>query len=115
MHCYFLTSLSKEIKILNTLDKIENNSIFTQILNPRKARQRINFNPTDKFLGKMEIWIQEAEKNKKITPSESELILKYSPFYKEKLVIFNGMVRYIRLNTFSLAAEKHLPPSPLLQ
>jgi hypothetical protein len=40
----------------------------------------------------MEIFVQEAEKKNKLSPQESEVLLKYSSFYKENIIIINGLV-----------------------
>ncbi|CDW88819.1 splicing endonuclease positive effector [Stylonychia lemnae] len=90
-YTYFINGLLKDCQQLQMLDLIDDkNKIFKFILAPRRARQRAQLNPFDKVQGQMEIAIQNATIDRKLTPYQNELLLKYINQQKESMILING-------------------------
>ena len=66
--CYPLGSniyLTKELAMIEALSLVSSNnsmSIFSKFLSPRKHRPRYHLDQLDSLLGKMEMFVKEAEK-----------------------------------------------------
>jgi hypothetical protein len=75
--------------------KDSNYFLFQKILSPRKFKVRYELDPRDSLQGKMEKFIQEAEKQKKLLTNQGGPLGSYLGLFKESLLILNGKVREV--------------------
>ena len=99
---HYRVKLSRELAIFKALDSVSQSrdQIFQKLLNPRKFRTRFELDPRDPQMGRLEKYLQEAEKEKKLVSNQGGPLGSYLGLYKESFLIFNGRVTLAVSHTF---------------